>query len=107
GQDGGDLDALDLPAGQGSVHLPVDVVGGAQAHPVEVGTAGVPGELLPAGGQLQQVPDPQPLEPGGLLEAVADAQLGPLGDGQAGDVGAVPQDLPPCGLDQAHDGPGQ
>ena len=32
GQDGGDLDALDLAAGQGHVHLPVQVVVGAEAH---------------------------------------------------------------------------
>ncbi len=107
GQDGGNLDALDLTPGEGGVHLPVHVVRRAQPHPVQVGTALVPGELLVARGQLQQVPYPQPLEPGGLLEAIADAQLGPLGDVQGGDVLPVPNNLPPGGLSQTHNGLGQ
>ena len=65
------------------------------------------GEALPARRQLQQVPDPHALEPGGLLEAVADAALGPLGDGEGGDVLPVPEDLSAGGDGQAHDGLGQ
>ena len=107
GQDGGDLNALDLPAGEGGVHLPVHVVGRAQPHPVQVGAALVPGQLPLARGQLQQVPHPQPLEPGGLLEPIADPQLGPFGDGQAGNIRAVPDNLAAGGLGQAHDGLGQ
>jgi len=107
GQNGRDLDALDLAAGEGGVHLPVHIVGGAQADPVEIGTTFVPAQVPVAGGQGQQVPDPQALKARGLLEAVADAQLGPLGDGKLGDVLSVPQDLPARGGDQAHDGLGQ
>ena len=84
GQNGGDLDALDLAAGEGGVHLPVYIIGGAQADPVEVLEQHSSRlRFSVAGGQGQQVPDPQALKAGGLLEAVADAQLGPLGDGKA------------------------
>ena len=107
GQDGGDLDALDLAAGEGGVHLSVDIVVGAQPHPGEVLAFLLVGEPLPAGGELQQVPDLQTLEPGRLLKAVADALPGPLGDVEGGDVLPVPEDLTAGGGDQAHDGLGQ
>ena len=77
GQDGGDLNALDLAAGEGDIHLPVQIVVGAQAHLGQVLAALVLGELLIAGGDGQQVADRQALEAGRLLEAVADAQTGP------------------------------
>ena len=80
GQNGGDLDALDLAAGEGHVHLPVQIVVGAQAHLGQVLAALVLGELVLARGQGQQVCDRDALEAGGLLEAVADAQSGPLRD---------------------------
>ena len=62
------------------------------------------GEVLAAGGELQQVPDPQALEPGGLLEAIADALPGAVGDGKAGDILAVPEDGAGGGLHQPHNG---
>ena len=104
GQNRGDLNALDLAAGQGGVHLPVDIVGGAQAHPGQILAALLPGQLLAARGQGQQIPHPQALEAGRLLKAVAHPQAGPLGDVQAGDVGAIPGDGAPGGPHQAHDG---
>ena len=42
-----------------------------------------------------------------LLEAVADAQLGPLRNGHVGDVLSVPEDLPLSGCHQTHDDLGQ
>ena len=106
GQDGGDLDALDLAAGEGGVHLPVNIVVGAQTHTGEELALLLVSQAL-AGGQLQQVLHLEALEPGGLLKAVADAPAGPLGDGKAGHVLPVPQDLSGGGLHQAHDGLGQ
>ena len=32
GQDGGNLNALDLAAGEGYIHLPIQIIVGAQAH---------------------------------------------------------------------------
>ena len=102
-QDAGDFNALHLAAGEGGVHLPVQVVVGAQAHPGEVLAAAVLGERPVPAGQGQQIPDRQPLEPGGLLKAVADAQLRPLGDAQIRDILPVPEYPPGGGLHQAHD----
>ena len=48
-----------------------------------------------------------PLNRGGLLEPVADAQPCPLRDGQARHVLTVVEDLPLRGLYQAHDDLGQ
>ena len=103
GQNRGDLNALDLTAGEGHVHLPIQIIVGAQADAGQVLAALVLGELLVAGGDGQQIPDGESLEPGRLLEAVADAESGPLGDAQMGDVLPVPEDLPLCGGGQAHD----
>ena len=107
GQDGGDLDALHLAAGEGHVHLPVQVIVGAQAHLGQVLAALVLGQLLVAAGKGQQVADGQALEPGRLLEAVADAEACPLRDAQVRDVPAVPEDAARGGLHQAHDDLGQ
>ena len=65
GQDGGDLDALDLAAGEGDIYLPVQIVIGAQAYTGQVLTAAVLGELFTAGGQKQQVVNGDALEAGG------------------------------------------
>ena len=51
--------------------------------------------------------DGDALEAGRLLEAVADALFGPLGDGQARDILAVIEDLAAGGLHQTHDDLGQ
>lgn len=48
-----------------------------------------------------------PLKRAGLLETVADALLGALGDGQVGDVLAVQQDLAARRALDAHDELGQ
>ena len=50
---------------------------------------------------------PQTLEPYRLLEGVADAQIGPLGDGHVGDVHAVQQNLAAGGLVDARNDLGQ
>ena len=103
GQNAGNLNALYLAAGEGGVHLPVQVVVGAEAHPGEVLTAAVLGNLLVPAGQRQQVPDRQPLEPGGLLKAVADAKPRPLRDAHGRNVPAIPENLPGGRPYQAHD----
>ena len=69
GQDGGDLNALDLAAGEGHVHLPVQIVVGAQAHLGQELAALVLGQLLAARRHVQQLAHGDALEPGGLLEA--------------------------------------
>ena len=107
GQNRGDLDALHLTAGQGHVHLPVKVVVGTQAHLGEIGAAAVLAEFFLARRQQQQVVDGNALEPGRLLEAVADAPAGPLRNGQSRDILAVIKDLAAGGLHQAHDDLGQ
>ena len=103
GQNGGDLDALDLAAGEGHIHLTLQIVVGAQAHTGQVLAALVLGERFLACRQKQQVMDGDALEAGGLLEAVADAQSGPLRDGEVGDILPIIQDLARCGLRQPHD----
>ena len=103
GQNGGDLDALDLAAGKGHVHLPVQIVVGAQAHLGQIGAALVLGELFLPRRQPQQIVDRDPLEPGRLLKAVADAQTRPVRDGEVGDILPIIQDLARCGLRQTHD----
>ena len=45
-ENGRDLDPLDLAAGQGSVHLAVQVIAGTQSHLCEIVTARIPGQLL-------------------------------------------------------------
>ncbi len=107
GQDRGDLDALDLAAGEADVYLPVQIVVGAETYLGEVLAALVLGELLCPVGQGQQVPHRQPLEAGGLLEAVADAKAGPLCDAKGRDVLSVPEDLAGGGRHQTHDDLGQ
>src|SRR5699024_6608813 len=89
---------------QAGVHLAVDVVLGAQAYLGEVG-AGVgdaQGALL-AGGDAQQVQHLDALEADRLLEGIADALVGPLGDAHLGDVLAVEQDAAGGGLFNAGD----
>ena len=103
GQNSGDLNALDLAAGQGAVHLPVDIVLGAQAHLRKI-VAGLRHADALSAGQGDQILHRQPLEANRLLEGKADPLLGPLGDVQAGDVGAIPGDGAPGGPHQAHDG---
>ena len=51
--------------------------------------------------------DGDPLEAGGLLEAVANAQAGTFSDRKARHILAVVEDLPLRGLYQAHDHLGQ
>ena len=68
----GDLDALDLAAGEGGVDLAVDVFARAQPHLAEhIAEPGL-GKRF-ARGQLQKLTHDQPLEAHRLLEGVADA----------------------------------
>ena len=101
-QDGGDLDALHLAARKALVHLAGEVACRAEAHLGQVLVAGQHGQLL-ACGDVQKLLHLHALEAGGLLEAVADAQLRALGDGQLGDVVAVEQNLAARGHFDAHD----
>ena len=103
GQNGGDLNALDLAAGEGHIHFTVQIVIGAEPHLGEVLAAFVLGELFIARGDGQKVPDRQPLEAGRLLKAVADAKLGPFRNSHVGNVLTVPDDLAGRGGDEAHD----
>ena len=107
GQNGGDLNALDLAAGKGHIHFAVQIVIGAEPHLGEVLAALVLGKLVVAGGDGQQVADSDALEAGGLLEAVANAQAGTFSDRKARHILAVVEDLPLRGLYQAHDHLGQ
>ena len=104
GQDGGDLDPLELAARQAGVHLAVDVVLGAQPHLGQVGTGvgNVQGAVL-AGGDPQKVQHLDALEPDRLLEGVADAPVGAVGDAHMGDVLAVKEDAAGGGLLDAGD----
>ncbi len=96
GQHGGDLDALDLAAGQADVHLAVEIIVGAEADLAEVAQhLSLLSFSFPAA--RQQVVDRDALEARRLLEGVADAAAGALGDGQVGDVLAVKQDRPLVG----------
>ena len=81
----GDFDPLHFPAGQGVIQLSSDIFFGIQAYRVEDPAGLIEGlcpffALFPAGGQLQQVSDPESLEADRLLEGKADALSGPLGD---------------------------
>ena len=80
---------------------------GAQAHLGEVLAPLLPGQLFTARGQGQQIFYPQALKAGRLLKAIADAQPGPAGNVQVGDVGAIPGNGAPGGLHKTHDGLGQ
>ena len=91
GHDHGDLDALELAAGQGGVHLPVNVVLGAQAHLRQI-VAGLGHANALAAGQGDEVLHRQALKAHRLLKGKADALPGPLGDAQAGDVLSVQDD---------------
>ena len=102
GHDHGDLNALELAAGQGAVHLTVNVVLGAQAHLGEV-VAGLRHADILAAGQGDEVLYRQALEAHRLLEGKADAPLGPLGNVQVGDVLPVQQDAAGGGLIDAGD----
>ena len=103
---GGDLYALDLAAGEGGVDLAVDVIARAQAHLTEYVAEFGLGELF-ARGQFQKLAHHQPLEAHRLLEGVADAAFGALGDVQIGDVLAVEQYAPALGPFQTGDDLGQ
>ena len=103
---GGDLYALDLAAGEGGVDLAVDVLARAQAYLTEhVAEFGL-GEFF-ARGQFQKLAHHQPLEAHRLLEGVADAAFGALGDVQIGNVLAVEQYAPALGPFQTGDDLGQ
>ena len=107
GQDRGNLDALDLAAGQGRVHLAVEIIVGAQTHLRQKRAGVLLGEQLFRAGDAEEVPHLDALEPGRLLKAVADAELRPLGDRKRRDVLIVPEDRAGRGLYQPHDRPGQ
>ena len=102
-----DLDALDLAAREGDVHLAVEIVVRAQADLREVAAALVLAELAVAAGDGQQVAHSDALEARGLLEAVADAALRARRDVEGGDVLAVPEDLTARRRDEAHDDLGE
>ena len=102
----GDLDALELAAGQGAVHLPVDIILGAQPHLGQVVARLRHADVLSAG-QGNQVLHRQALEAHRLLKGKADAPVGPLGDVQAGDVLPIQQDPPAGGGVDAGDDLGQ
>ena len=107
GQDRGNFDPLDLTAGEGDIHFPIQIVVGTQAHLGQVLTAPVLGERLVPRCQGQQTANRQALEAGRLLKTVADAQTGALRNAQMGDILAVPEDLPFCGGDQTHNNFGE
>ncbi len=106
GVDHGDLDALELAAREGSIHLAVDIFLGAESDLGEI-LAGLAGGQRFARRQGDEVLDRDALEADGLLEGKADALACALGDGQVGDVLTVQNDLPLGGGDDARDDLGE
>ena len=106
GHNHGDFNALELAARQRGVHLPVDVVLGAQTHLGQV-AAGLWHTDVLAAGQGDEVLHRQALEPHRLLEGKADAPPGPLGDGQSGDILPVKKNFSLGGSVDASDHLGQ
>ena len=102
GQHRGDFDALHLPAGEGGVHLSIQVFPAAQAHPAQH-FADAGGRQGLAGGQLQQAADGKALKPHRLLKGEADPSPSPLGDVQGGDVLAVQEYFAAVGCFDAGD----
>ena len=106
-QNGGDLNALDLAAGKAHVHLALQIIVGAQAHLGQVLAAAVLAELFRTGREQQQIVNGNALEAGRLLEAVADTQLGPLGDRQLRHILPVKEHAAGGRLHQTHNNLGQ
>ena len=102
GQQRGDLDALDLAAGQARVHVAAEIIPRAQADLRQVGTGLVVRERF-SSRDGQQVRDLHALEPRRLLEGVGDAAAGAVGDGEGRDVFTVKQDLAAGRRSKAHD----
>ena len=106
GQQGRNLDALDLAAGQACVHVAVQIVARAQTYLRQIGTGLVMGKRL-ARRDGEKVGDLHALEPGRLLKGIRNAALCAVGDGKAGDVLAVQKNLAAGGGRKAHDELGQ
>ena len=102
-EDRGDLDALDLAAGEGGVHLAVKIIGRAQADLREILAGLAPRQELLSRRDRQKILHADALEARRLLEAVADAAARALGDGKAGHILAVPEDAAACRHHKAHD----
>lgn len=107
GQDGGNLNALDLAAGEGDVDLAVEIVVGAETHLREIFAALVLAEVCIARGDGQKVAHRDALEARRLLKAVADAEFRTLGDAKVRDVLTVEEDLAARRRDKAHDDLGE
>ncbi len=106
GQDGGDFNALQLPAGQAGVHIPVDIVPGAQTNFGQI-FAGPGGGEAASRREGDQVLDLDSLEAYRLLECETDTASGSLGDGKFRDILSVKKDTAAGGLFNAHDQFGQ
>ena len=65
GQNGGDLNALDLAAGETDVYLPLQIIVGTQAHFSQILAAAVLAQLFLTRRQQQKVVDGDALEAGG------------------------------------------
>ena len=102
GDDGSNLDALQLAAGQAGVHITVDVVSRAQADFGEA-VADIGQLYLASRGQSDEILHLDALEPDRLLEGEADAQLCPLGDVFVRNVRSVEQNSSGGRLFDSHD----
>ena len=97
GQHRGDLNALELSAGEGGVDLTVNIIFSAQTDLGQV-VAGLAHAQPFFRRQPEQVQYGDALEPDGLLQGEADAQVGPLRDGAVCNILPVKEDLPLGGL---------
>ena len=98
----GDLDALELAAGEALIHVSHKVVARAQAHGAQILIA-LLGRNLLARGELEELANLHALETGRCLETIADAHASALVDGSCGDVLALKVDAARRGLLDAHD----
>ncbi len=103
---GGNLNALDVAAGQRSVHFAVDILARAKAHLAEHFAQFGFGKFL-ARGQLQKLAHDQSFEAHRLLKGVTDAFAGAFRDVQGGDVLAVEEYAPLLRRFQAGDNLGE
>ena len=102
GEHHGDLDAFHFAAGKAVVELAVDIITGAEADFAEI-IAGFAEAGAFAAGKGEQVDDLQAFKRNWLLEGIADAEIGAIGDGPVGDILAVEIDAAAVGLDDAAD----
>ena len=97
----GDLDALELAAGEAGIHLALDIVARAQPHCREIVARLAYGQLLLCR-KAQEIDHADALEAHGLLQRVADTEIGALRHAEGGYILPVKNDGAVRGLLNAH-----